>query len=100
MFGSTISFSIPDLLVEKIKYSKPYQNLGARGAVLSYGIDLTFREMNVSKTIKARELYLLPGKIEETLRIWESKYQTLLDKKLKNSAHFLKRRKKYSRKVM
>lgn len=79
--GSTISFSIPELLAGKVKISSPYQNLSQRGAVLSYGIDLSLPELNVSRTVKSRDLYLLPGKVEETLRVWESKYQAFLDKK-------------------
>ncbi len=78
----TLSFDciIPDLLTDKIEVSDPYQNYNSRGNPTSFGVDLEFQEMHLSKTLKSSEFYVLRGKIEDTLRSWESKYQRHLDK--------------------
>jgi len=78
----TLSFdySIPDLLDGKIDVSDPYQNYNSRGNPTSFGIDLDFPDMHLSKTHKSSEFYVLRGKIEDTLRTWEGKYQRHLDK--------------------
>ena len=74
---TTLSFdySIPDLLAGKIDVSDPYQNYNSRGNPTSFGVDLDFHEMHLSKTIKSSEFYVLRGKIEDTLRTWETKFQ-------------------------
>lgn len=79
---TTLSFnySIPDLLADKINVSDPYQNYNSRGNPTSFGVDLDFHEMHLSKTIKSSEFYVLRGKIEDTLRTWETKYQRHIDK--------------------
>jgi hypothetical protein len=76
----SLNFNIPDLLVDKIDISDPYQNYNTRGNPTSFGVDLDFDEMNLSKTLKSSEFYVLRGKIEDTLRNWENKYQRHLDK--------------------
>ena len=87
----TLSFevNIPDLLHNKVEVSGPYQNYNMRGIRTSFGIDLDFREMHLSKTLKSSEFYVLRGKIEATLRSWETKYQRYLDKlnKTKREEH-------------
>jgi restriction system protein len=79
---TTLSFdySIPELLAGKINVSDPYQNYNSRGNPTSFGVDLDFYEMNLSKTLKSSEFYVLRGKIEDTLRTWETKFQRHLDK--------------------
>ena len=79
---TTLSFdySIPDLLAGKIDVSDPYQNYNSRGNLTSFGVDLDFHEMHLSKTLKSSEFYVLRGKIEDTLRTWETKYQRHIDK--------------------
>jgi len=79
---TTLSFdySIPDLLAGKIDVSDPYQNYNSRGNPTSFGVDLDFHEMHLSKTLKSSEFYVLRGKIEDTLRTWETKFQRHLDK--------------------
>ncbi len=79
-----ISYLIPDLLDGKVKISSPYQNYNARGNPTSYGIDMFFEEMLLSKSIKAADYRLLGGKIEETLRNWERKYTRQLEIQHKN----------------
>ena len=79
----SFNYSIPDLLAGKVQVSRPYQNYNARGNPTSFGIDLDFPEMELSKTSKSSEFSLLRGKIEETLRSWEKKYQKHLDKERK-----------------
>ena len=78
----TLSFdySISDLLDGKIDVSDPYRNYSSRGNPTSFGIDMDFPEMHLSKTLKSSEFYVLRGKIEDTLRTWEGKYQRHLDK--------------------
>jgi restriction system protein len=73
-------YSIPDLLGGKIEVSNPYQNYNSRGNPTSFGVDMHFPEMQLSKSLKSSEFYVLRGKIEDTLRNWESKYQRYLDK--------------------
>ena len=80
--ATTLSFdcTIPDLLNDKIEVSRPYQNYNSRGNSTSFGVDLDFPDMHLSKTLKSSEFYVLRGKIEDTLRSWETKYQRHLDK--------------------
>jgi len=79
---TTLSFdySIPDLLAGKIDVSDLYQNYNSRGNPTSFGVDLNFHEMHLSKTLKSSEFYVMRGKIEDTLRTWETKYQRHIDK--------------------
>lgn len=79
---TTLSFdySISDLLAGKIEVSGLYQNYNSRGNPTSFGVDLNFHEMHLSKTLKSSEFYVLRGKIEDTLRTWETKYQRHIDK--------------------
>jgi len=79
---TTLSFdySIPDLLAGKIDVSDPYQNYNSRGNPTSFGVDLDFHEMHLSRTIKSSEFYVLRGKIEDTLHTWETKFQRHIDK--------------------
>jgi restriction system protein len=74
------NYSIPDLLDGKVGVSDPYQNYNSRGNPTSFVVDLDFPEMNLSKTLKSSEFYVLRGKIEDTLRAWEGKYQRYTDK--------------------
>jgi len=67
--------TIPDLLDGKIKISNPYQNYNSRGNPTSFGVDLYFHEIQLSKSLKSSEFYVLRGKIEDVLRAWESMYQ-------------------------
>jgi restriction system protein len=76
----SFNYSIPDLLDGKIHVSDPYQNYSSRGNPTSFGVDLDFPEMHLSKTLKSSEFYVLRGKIEDTLRAWEGKYQRHQDK--------------------
>ncbi len=69
------SYSVPDVLVDKVVVSTPYQNYNVRGNPSSFGVDMTFHEMGLSKTLKSSEFHLLRGKLEDTLRAWEAKYE-------------------------
>jgi len=71
----SFKFFIPDFLSGKVKISSLYQNYNTRGNPTSYGIDLDFPELHLSKTLKSSDFYLLRGKIEEILRSWEDKYK-------------------------
>ena len=75
--------NIPDLLDGKVKISNPYQNYNSRGNVTSFGADLYFKELQLSKTIKSSEFFVLRGKIEDVLRKWVSMYERHLDKRHK-----------------
>jgi len=74
------NYAVPDLLMNKVKVSTPYQNYNARGNPTSFGIDVEFPEMELSRTLKSSDFHLLKGKIEDTMRSWEKKYQGYLDK--------------------
>lgn len=71
--------TIPDLLAGKVKVSDPYQNYNANRISTSFGVDVNFPEIQLKKTLKSSDLYLLRGKLEETLRGWEMKYQRHID---------------------
>ncbi|MCP4118640.1 MAG: restriction endonuclease [Desulfobacteraceae bacterium] len=79
---TTLSFdySIPDLIVGKVDVSDPYQNYNSKGNPTSYGVDMDFHEMHLSKVLKSSEFHVLRSKIEDTLRTWETKYQRHIDK--------------------
>ena len=76
----SFNYTIPDQLVGKVQVSNLYQNYNSRGNPTSFGIDLYFHELQLSKTVKSSEFYVLRGKIEDLLRKWESMYQRHLDK--------------------
>lgn len=80
--GRTLSFecNIPDLLDGKIEMSSPYRNYNSKGNPTSFGVNLKFDEMHLSKRFKSSEFYVLRGKIEDTLRSWEAKYKRQIDK--------------------
>ncbi len=81
----SFDYSMPELLNGKIEVSDPYQNYNSRGTPTSFGVDLDFEKMHLSKTLKSSEFYVLRGKIEGTLRSWESKYRRHLDKQHKEN---------------
>ena len=70
---STLSFTVscPDLLTDKVIFSEPYRNYNSRGNQTSFGIDMEFSELHLSKNLKSRDFYVLRGKVEDTLRSWE-----------------------------
>lgn len=80
-----LTYITPDILNGKIKISDLYQNYSSKGNPTSFGVDLDFPEMHLSKTLKSSEFYVLRGKIEDTLRTWEGKYQRLLEKRHKEN---------------
>ena len=80
MSNSKISFNIPERLIGKVKNSNIYQNYTSRGYPSSYGIDLDFEELNLSRTIKSTEISVLRSKVEATLFSWDEKYQRYLNK--------------------
>lgn len=75
----SFNVAIPDLLVGEVNVSEIYQNYNARGVPTSFGIDLDFPTLLLSKTLKSSELSLLHRKVEDTLSNWEKKYQRHLD---------------------
>jgi restriction system protein len=79
----SINFTLPEQLYGKVSISNPYENFNAKGKATSYGVDLRFNELSLSKTLKSSDFNLLRGKIENTLRIWENQYSRYLDKKHK-----------------
>jgi restriction system protein len=83
----TLSFdyNIPDLLNGKVEVSDPYQNYNSRGNPTSFGVDMEFHEMHLLKTLKSSKFHVLRGKIEDTMRSWENKYQRHLDKQHKEN---------------
>lgn len=76
---SSFKFYVPVLLSGKVNISSPYQNYNSRGNPTSFGIDLDFPELHLSKTLKSTNFNLIRGKIEEILRNWEDKYKRHID---------------------
>ena len=72
------TYVMPDLLVDKVTFSKVYVNYGVMEKETSFGIDMSITEMSLSKTLRSRDLDLLPGKVEATLHSWEKKYGRFL----------------------
>ena len=83
--GTELSFNytIPELIVGKFDVSEIYQNYNARGNPTSFGVDLDFSEICLTKTLKSTDFHMLRGKIEATLLSWTDKYQRYLDKQHK-----------------
>jgi restriction system protein len=75
------TYVMPDLLVDKVNFSKVYVNYGVMEKETSFGIDMSISEMGLSKTLRSRDLDLLPGKVEATLHSWEKKYGRFLEAK-------------------
>ncbi|HKJ88592.1 MAG TPA: restriction endonuclease, partial [Gammaproteobacteria bacterium] len=67
-------------LEDKVNFSKVYENVTKTGKVSSYGVDMSFPEMGLRKTVKSQDFNILPGKIEDTLEQWNKKYQAHLEK--------------------
>lgn len=74
-----IHLSKPVNLAKHVTVSDIYQNYTASGKVSSYGVDLIFKKLSLRKIIKSKELHLLGGKVEETLRSWSQKFERHLD---------------------
>ena len=74
-----INFSVPTELAGKLKFSKVYQNYTAAGNPTSFGVDLTLKELDLSKSVNSRDLDLLVGKIETTIKAWHKQYQRHID---------------------
>lgn len=83
MANERITIQFPNLLDGKLQVSDFYQNYNAKGNPTSFGVDLDFPEMQLLKTLKSSDLHLLIGKVEDTLRSWENKYQRHVDKQHK-----------------
>ncbi len=81
----SLNFLVPELLVGKFQVSNIYGNYTSKGNFSSHGVDLSFSEMGLSKTLKSSEISVLKGKLEDTLRVWENKYQRHLDQKHKKN---------------
>ena len=76
-------YSIPEVLHDKVKFSKIYVNYGVMEKETTFGIDLSLTELRLNKSLRSRDLDLLPGKVEETLHRWEAKYDAHLEAKEK-----------------
>ncbi len=79
----SFSISVPDTLVGKVDISQPYENYGVNGNVTSYGIDLELPDLHLTKSIKSKDVHILRGKIQDTLRGWEPRYERHLEKQHK-----------------
>lgn len=75
-----ISITVPDNISGLVQISDVYQNYLQSGKPSSYGVDLAFHELNLTKTIKTKDFYLLRSKVEESLRSWSEKYCRHTDK--------------------
>ncbi len=76
----SMTLVIPEPLRDKVEVSKTYHSCDSRGKVTGFGVDMTFPEMRLTKSIKTADFALLQGKIENTLRAWEKRYVRHLDR--------------------
>ncbi|MDF7798809.1 restriction endonuclease [Pontiellaceae bacterium B1224] len=81
----SISFTMPQILSSVVVITEYYENYTATGKLSSFGVDLFLSEMGLKKTVKSRELSLLQGRVEDTLRSWALKYERHLDQQHKQS---------------
>lgn len=79
--ANQMSFSIPDVIEDKVVVSSIYGNYTQTGKLSSYGIDLKFKELGQFKKIKSSDLHVLQCKIESTLTTWGKAYERFLDEK-------------------
>jgi len=66
-------YTVPDIIKDRIQISDIYLQDSATSAA-AYMIDLSFPQLRLYRTLKSREVSLLPGKVEAVLDIWEKKY--------------------------
>ncbi len=65
-------YSVPDIIKDRIEISDVF--IEDNEAALSYRINLSFPELHLYRTIRSREVSLLPAKVETKLKLWEEKY--------------------------
>jgi|GEM_PF-3516596 len=66
-------FIVPDIIKDLVEVSDVFLRDSAN-ALASYGINLSFRELDLYRTLRSGEVSLLPGKVEAVLDLWEKKY--------------------------
>lgn len=71
----SINVAVPDNIQDKISVSNIYENIGANGRALSYGIDLRLDVLDLRKSLRSRELGTLRAKVEDTLTQWGKRYE-------------------------
>ena len=66
-------YTVPEIINERIQISDVYlqDSDSSSGA---YAIDLSFPQLKLFRTLRSREVSLLPGKVEAVLDLWEKKY--------------------------
>lgn len=79
--ANQMTFSIPDVIEDKVVASSIYGNYTQTGKLSSYGIDLKFKELGQFKKLKSSDLHVLQCKIESTLTTWGKAYEHLLNEK-------------------
>ncbi len=66
-------YGVPGIIEDRIQISDIYLQ-DSSTSVASYSIDLSFPELRLYRTLRSREVSLLPGKVEAVLELWEKKY--------------------------
>ena len=65
-------YVIPEIIEDRIQISGVFLQPTSTSMV-SYGINLSFPELHLYRTLRSRELSLLRGKVESVLELWEKK---------------------------
>lgn len=66
-------YLIPEIIKERIQISDVFSQPTST-SVMSYGVNLSFPELHLHRTLRSRELSFLRGKVEAVLELWERKY--------------------------
>lgn len=75
-----LTMNVPARIKDLVIASNIYMNYTSSGNISSYGIDLLFKELNLRKSIKSKDLNVLQNKIEDTFFAWDNKYESHLKK--------------------
>lgn len=65
-----LNYLIPDIINGKFIVDQPQVKYTTRGIPSSFSVKLTFLELNLSKTLKSSDFYILQEKIESLLLGW------------------------------
>ena len=65
-------YLIPEIIEDRIQISGVFSQPTSTSTV-GYGVNLSFPELHIYRTLRSRELSLLRGKVEAVLELWEKK---------------------------
>ena len=65
-------YVIPEIIEDRIQISGVFLH-STSTSMVRYGVNLSFPELHLYRTLRSRELSLLRGKVEAVLELWEKK---------------------------